>query len=242
MSDVRLPPRANRSVPVSRQQLYAMLASSLLLGVLAFAVGIRLGGGRVGLPALQTSLPDADEAVRPILPDEARTAPLEELLARVEARANGPSDASALRATLTAPRPGAVTGPADPSAPAVPGTPVVAAVAAPVVDPFPDAPPAPVGVVAAGQVQAAPASVGKVPRDGWAIDLGAVTASADAEARVAALSGGGLAAYALPALVGGQSVWRVRVGGYPDRQAASDAFGDVKARAGVGDARVVHAP
>jgi cell division septation protein DedD len=228
---------------VSRQQLYAMLASSLLLGVLAFAVGIRLGGGRVGLPALETSPPSADAAVRPILPDEARTAPLEELLARVEARATGPSDASALRAALTVPRPGPATAPADPADPSTPAvvgteTPVVA----PVVDPFPDAPPAPVGVVAAGQVQAAPASVGKVPRDGWAIDLGAVTAAADAEARVAALSGEGLAAYALPALVGGHSVWRVRIGGYTDRQAASDAFGDVKARAGVGDARVVHAP
>jgi cell division septation protein DedD len=110
------------------------------------------------------------------------------------------------------------------------------------VDPFPDAAPASVGVAQAGQAAAAPASVGKVPRDGWAIDLIAVTAAADAEAKVTALAGAGLAAYALPALVGGRSVWRVRVGGYPDRQAASDAFGDVKLRAGVDDARVVRAP
>ena len=241
MADVRLPSRPNRQVSVSRQQLYAMLASALFLAFLAFAVGLRVGGGRVGGTSPDVATVGPEQAVRPILPDEARTVPLEELLARVETRAVGSADATALRATLTLPR-------ASPDAPSA--EPAVAGAEAPApsvpppapVDPFPDAEPSSVGVVSAGQAAAAPASVGKVPRDGWAIDVASVEVATDAEAKVASLSGAGLAAYALPALVGGRSVWRVRVGGYPDRQAASDAFGDVKRRAGVDDARVVRAP
>ncbi|MEN9785684.1 MAG: hypothetical protein RLZZ299_948 [Pseudomonadota bacterium] len=240
MGDVRLPPRPNRQVSVSRQQLYAMLASTLFLAFLAFAVGLRLGGGRVGTPVPEVGLRGEERAVRPVLPDEARTAPLEELLARVETRVAGTSDASALRAALTVPRiapgtPGTETPPPE-------GAEVAPQPPAPAVDPFPDGEPASVGVASAGSAVVAPASVGKVPRDGWAIDVAEVAASADAESKVAALSGAGLAAYALPSLVGGRSVWRVRVGGYPDRQAASDAFGEVKRRAGVDDARVVRAP
>ena len=253
------------AISVTRPKLYGMFCVALTLAVVAFQVGRSWGhldmlrdpqdgtspdalaasaAGQDAAPAGEAAGTAAPK-LAPILPDEARTAQLEALLARVELREKtGASSAGDLRKALEAKSVPLGLGPDGvPVEPErgpfnekiLPATP-------PPPDPFPDAPRTAGGSVTPGAAVQAPASLGKVPADGWAVEVGSFPAESEARARVEALTAAGLPAYALPGLVASQTTWRVRVGGYPDKDAASGALASVRSRAGAGAATVVRAP
>ena len=253
-----LPNGGGRPYSVTRIQLYGMVALALLIWFASFQLGryfehvfvldtpacedaeATAGATSPAAPGAPAVVP-----VQPILPDEARTGQLEALLARVELRDKaGASDAGDLRRALEAKPIPLGVGPdgvmIEPergvyNMKILPATP-------PPPDPFPDAPRTAGGSIASGQGVAAPASLGKVPGDGWAVEVGSTPTEAEARTRVEALTEAGLSAYALPSLVASQVSWRVRVGGFPDKDAAGGALASVRARAGAGSATVVHAP
>jgi cell division septation protein DedD len=84
-----------------------------------------------------------------------------------------------------------------------------------------------------------PTAFGKVPADGWAVQVAALADKTAAEALVAQLTTAGLPAYASPALADGATTWEVRVGGYPDRDAAAGAQASVARTAQVSSSSVI---
>ena len=89
---------------------------------------------------------------------------------------------------------------------------------------------------------AVPEPVGTVPVDGWALQVASTTVEADAAKVMETLVAAKLAAYRSPALVAGVPTWQVRVGGYPDRDAAAAASATVASAAGVEKVTPVKAP
>ncbi len=253
-----LPQGGGPPFSVSRVEMYGMVLFTVLAWLGTFQLGryyehfvvfktpecedVEVATGATGPAAPGTA---AKVPVQPILPDEALTGQLEALLARVQLRdAAASPDAGDLRRALEAKPIPLGVGPdgvmIEPergvfNMKQIPATP-------PPPDPFPDAPRTAGGSIASSRGVAAPESVGKVPGDGWAIEVGSTPTEAEARTRVAALTEAGLSAYALPALVASQTSWRVRVGGFPDKDSAGDALASVRARAGAGNATVVHAP
>ncbi len=256
----KLPPGGGRPISVSRIEMYGMIFFAVLISVVTFQFGRYYEHDDVyrgsecdtdedGAAAATTADGAAPAKpivpVQPILPDEARAGQLEALLARVELRDKGATaDAGDLRRALEAkPIPLGVgpdgvmiepeRGPYNMKY--IPATP-------PPPDPFPDAPRTAGGAIAPGSAVPAPESLGKVPGDGWAVEVGNYPTVEEARTRVEALTTAGLPAYALPALVASQTSWRVRVGGFPNKDAASGALASVRSRAGASSATVVHAP
>lgn len=221
--------RPERELVLTRGHLFALGALSLALAVLSFFVGLQLG---------RTDAPIATApAVDPLVREEVRGGDLEVLLARVEA-------ASRPHAELTFPEKleesDLIPPPVDPSAPV---DPAVAAVVAPPVDPFPDDATPRVGEAMVAGVVRAPAPVEQqIPAGKWAVQVASRPDEADASVLVDTLRAAGLQAYRVPALVDGQALWRVRVGGYNSKEGATAALGEVSARAGTTDAVVTQAP
>lgn len=219
--------RPERELVLTRGHLFALGALSLALAVLSFFVGLQLG---------RTDAPVAPApAVEPLVREEVRGGDLEVLLARVEA-------ASRPHAELTFPEKLEESDPIPP--PVDPAAPVdAAAVVAPPVDPFPDDANPRVGAATVAGVVSAPAPVAhEIPAGKWAVQVASRPDEADAAFLVDTLRAAGLKAYRVPALVDGQALWRVRVGGYNSKEGATAALGEVSARAGSTEALVTQAP
>ncbi len=89
---------------------------------------------------------------------------------------------------------------------------------------------------------AVPEPVGTVPVDGWALQVASTTDEAAATKVMDTLVAAKLPAYRSPALVAGVPTWQVRVGGYPDRDAAAAAGAAVAGVAGIETVVPVKAP
>lgn len=216
-------PRATHQLPLTRNHLYAMGALSLALALLAFFVGLSLGRGKAAPPA------PAPEAR--FLSEEARTGELELLLTKVE-QARAADEALAFPAELPKSEP--PPPPLDPAAPLPEPAP-------PPPNPFPpDARPGGAQLAAAPVVT--PTVDEGVPTSGWAVEVAQHADEADAARNVETLRAAGLAAYRVVALSGGRAVWRVRVGGYKSKDAATAVTAAVASKAGVASATVTPAP
>jgi cell division septation protein DedD len=216
-------PQPDRQLQLTRNHLFALGAVSLSLAVLAFFVGMQVGKTRA--PPVSSTPP-----VAPLVSEEARTGNLEVLLAKVEQAGSKP-DPLAFPGEL--PKTDAPPAPVDPLAPpaVAPATPA---------DPFPDG-----AREGAATIPAGPSAVSTadgVPAGGWAIQVHTRGDAADAQALVETIRAAGLPAYRVEALVEGRSTWRVRVGGFASKEAATSALGEVSGRAGSADAAVTPAP
>ncbi len=215
-------PRATNQLPLTRNHLYAMGALSLALALLAFFVGFSLGRGKAAAP------PPAPAST--FVPEEVRTGDLEVLLAKVE-QANAGDAALGFPAEL--PRTEPPPPPVDPTAPPVEPTPPP--------NPFP-AESRPGTAALGGPPVATPTVDEGVPTSGWAVEVAEHTSEADASRYVETLRAAGLEAYRVVALVGGKTVWRVRIGGYSSKDAATAAVPAVASKAGASSATVTPAP
>ncbi|MFN7147693.1 MAG: SPOR domain-containing protein, partial [Myxococcota bacterium] len=77
---------------------------------------------------------------------------------------------------------------------------------------------------------------------GWAIQVAQHADEGDAARNVETLRAAGLEAYRVVALVGGETVWRVRVGGYSSKEVATAAAPGVGSKAGASSTTVTPAP
>lgn len=223
---------AGHPLPLTRNHLYALGALSLSLAVLSFLVGLQLGRG--------DAVPTVAAAPPGLITDEVRTGALEVLLARVE-QAN--ASESALRFPEELPHSDPRPVPVDPSQVPVEGAPAgepapVEPVAVPLDLPA-EARPGSASV--AGAASVAP-TVDQVPAGGWAIQVGEFPAEADAARNVETLQAAGLAAYKVVSLVGGQTRWRVRIGGFDSKATATADLGAIASKAGAAEPAVVPAP
>lgn len=220
------------SYALSGGHLLALFALAVSLAALSFFVGYDAGKTQVRVVEVQPSTP-------PLIGDEARTGDLESLLGRVE-QANGrpaldfPKE---LPASAEVPAPTPAVGPDGAPLPA--GSPTVPVRPA---DPFPDAQRTGVAEVNGGSAAVALAPDAGVPSGGWAVDVASFPSEAEAATHVEGLRAAELAAYRVVALVDGVAVWRVRIGGYPSKDAASAALSSVAAQARSSTARVTKAP
>ena len=222
-------PPADPQLQLTRGHLYALGSLSLALALLAFFVGLQTGRNEAPPPASPT--------VSPLVSAEARSGDLEVLLAKVE-QANAPAERLAFPAELPKSEPPPTPlPPADPAAPPPPVEPVAAPV-----DPFP----AEAKTGTASVAPSVPASMAQpldgVPASGWAIQVASRADENDAQVLVETLRAAGLAAYRGVALVDGATTWRIRVGGYASKDAATAAMTAVASRAGSTDPRVLPAP
>jgi cell division protein FtsN len=226
--------RANNQLPLTRNHLYAMAALSLSLALLSFFVGYGLGQGKTAAPPPPVASRFIDE--------EVRSGDLEVLLARVEQAAAE----SALSFPAELPR--TDPPPAEPAEPAADGEMVDAAVdAEPPMPPEPPPNPFPVPPrVGSAQLQGEPAvlpsSAAEIPTSGWAVQVGEHASEVDAVRQVEELQAAGLSAYRVVALVGGQTMWRVRVGGYTSKDIASAAAPALASKAGARSTVITPAP
>ncbi len=222
------PPAADGTLSLTRAHLFALAAMALALAVLAFFVGLQAGRN-------QTATSVAVIADPPLVGAEARSGNLETLLHGVEQagrKASGEGGSLAFPTALEAvvPPPAVVL---DAEGNPVPPPPVE--------DPFPDAAKAGAAEVP-GAPAPAPAPLGAVPSSGWALEVGTRPDARDAQLLVDTLGAAGLPAYAMPAAVGGALQYRIRVGGYANKDAATAAATEVAARAGADAATAVAAP
>ncbi len=81
-----------------------------------------------------------------------------------------------------------------------------------------------------------------VPTSGFAIQVSEGDDIARAQRLVETLRAAKLPAYRVAAIVDGQALQRVRIGGYSSEESANAARSEVASRAGSGDASVVAAP
>ncbi|MBN1336631.1 MAG: SPOR domain-containing protein [Deltaproteobacteria bacterium] len=207
--------KGQREIWITRGHLWALGATTVFIGILAFFVGLLLGRG--------DSAPEPEVQTASLLPPDVENDTLDELLARVEeaSRERGRGEPLTFQGTLPAgttaplPEPGAEPGPEGVVVPPARQSP----------EP-PDAEP----------------EAGEVPQDGWAVQVGSYSSASEADQRIADLSDRGVAAYRVSALVGGSTWHRVRVGGFDSREAADAARARVAVESGSDEAIVVKAP
>lgn len=217
------------NLPLTRNHLYALGALSLALALLSFFVGFQTGRGQV--------IASPTPTVTRFVPNEVATGDLEVLLARVEQATVGDT-------TLGFPA-------------ELPRTDVPPVVVAPVLGeggvlveppvPPPEPNPFPVEArpggasLAPGEPEVVPSTT-DLPTSPWAIQVGEQAVESDADRHVETLQAAGLAAYKVVALVGGKTMWRVRIGGYSSKDAATAALSGVSSKAGVAEPTVTRAP
>lgn len=224
------PPRPDRELALTRNHLYALGTLALALAVLSFFVGVQVGRGE--------AVPAPAPPVPALVAREVREGDLQVLLANVEAANAASSLTFPEELPKTEPPPASPDPNAPPPDPNAPATQVAAA--APAVA-FP-APERPGSAAVAPAPVAAPVPPQEIPAGAFAVQVATRADERDAAALVETLRAAGLSAYRVPSLVDGQSVWRVRVGGYASRDAATAALPEVGARSGSADAVVTAAP
>jgi cell division protein FtsN len=227
MADLQRPP-VERPLAVTRAHLLALGALSLSLAVLSFFVGLQVGRNE--------SPPVAAPPVAPLVSDQARSGDLEVLLANID-QAKSAATPLTFPAELPKTTPPPAAPPADGSAAAASDAPA----AAPPVADVPGEEHAGSASVAAGAA-VAPAVAEEVPKGGWAVQVATRADEHDAAVLVETLRAAGLPAYHVVALVQGKAAWRVRVGGYGTKEAATAALSAVASKAGADDATVTPAP
>ena len=219
-------PRAQHQLPLTRNHLYAMGTLSVCLAAIAFFVGFSLGRGRATVPATA--------AAPGLVAPEVRTGELEVLLSKVEHASAGDA---ALGFPAELPRTDPPPPPVDPLAP----VPVDVEPAPPPPNPFP-AEPRPGGADLAAAPAVSPKPDAAVPTSGWSVEVAEHASESDAARAVETLVAADLAAYRVVALVSGKAVWRVRVGGYGSKEAATAAAPAVASKAGASATKVTPAP
>jgi DedD protein len=202
---------------LTRSHLAALGTSTVLIAVLAFMLGYKVGARSSEAPAVAEA-----PGLLPVAGDRDS---LEALLREVEQAQRERASAQAQDAQLTFPT--ALRSP-DPTM-SVGEAPEGSGAAA--VVPPPAEPPAP---PSAGEFPP--------PASGWAIQIAAFPSAEEADARVAELRAAEAAAYRVAALIHGETWYRVRVGGFPNRDAATQARAELASALGVDDLIVVEAP
>jgi cell division septation protein DedD len=202
----------HQQIWITKAHVAALGVTTLALASLAFFVGMEVGRGGEG---------GGEGSARvQLLPDATSDAELEALLLEVEAAQR--TEELAFQEVLTAPKP-----PPPPSfvpdAPVDPAT-TPAAVAEPPADPEPT-----------------PGGAAR-PLEGWVVQVASYHTEGEADARVAQLEAAGIDAYRVAAMVQGRTWHRVRVGGYPTKEAANEGRLDLAGRLGTDDLQVAVAP
>jgi cell division septation protein DedD len=207
--------------------LLALFALAVSLAALSFFVGYDTGKTQVRVVEVQSP-------IKPLIGDEAQTGDLETLLGRVE-QANGRQGLAFPSELPTS---------MEPVVPAVgpDGAPLPVAAQERPSDPFPDAQRPGAAEVTARAPMVAVAPDPNVPNSGWAIEVASFGTEPEAAGHAESLRAQGLVAYRVVALVDGATVWRVRVGGYASKDAASAALTSVGATARAEAPRVTKAP
>ena len=201
-----------REIWITRGHLAALGAATLAIALLAFFVGVQVGRSQADAPTL------ADAST--VLPDPNREDALEALLREVES-AQAAAPPLAFPETLNDGEPPPV--PPAPDSEAVPTEvrPAPEATQTPPPDPPKSAP---------------------VPSSGWSVQIASYESATDADARVSKLQERELKAYRVAALIRGQNWYRVKVGPYPDKDAAAKARTDLARTLGTRDLMVTEAP
>lgn len=203
--------RGEQQIWITRTHLIALTLTTLLIAVLAFFVGLRVGQGQVEPPTIA--------AAPVLLPDPKQEDALEELLQQIEATQAPPAELSF---------PDALSDKGQPASPTQP----LPSVALPATIPATPglSPPTPAALPALP------------PKQGWAVQVSSFEAAVDADAQVKELVDSGWPAYRVTALVKGRNWHRVRVGGYPSRQAASEASAELATNLGRDELMIARAP
>lgn len=220
MQRTDIPRRADRQIWITRSHLMALGVANLCVASLAFLIGLQVGkrGGEEPGPVAA--------ATASFLPDPTQEDALEALLREVEYAQSAISPSGRAVTDERADHmvfPEVLTGEVAIQAvtPTEPPTPAAVAV-----EPRPETAP----------TEEAPAKAG------WSVQIASYPTLAEAEAKMAELSERKLQVYRVAALVDGTTWYRVRVGGYPDRQAAETARQGLAARLGSSDLIVASAP
>jgi cell division septation protein DedD len=204
----------DKQIWLTRSHLAALASTTLFIAVLSFFVGLRIGQSRSTSPAAATA--------PLLLPDPAKEDALEALLRQVEvAQAEGASASD-------------LTFPQALSAGEAPPTPTTALPS--VTRESAVAPPAGLAAPTSGAIPPLPV------QEGWSIQTFSFEDPAEAAAKVTLLSEAGWSAYQITALVHGQNWHRVRVGGYPNKEAAAKASAELAAGLGLEDLMIARAP
>lgn len=201
-----------REIWITRGHLAALGTATLAIALLAFFVGVQVGRN-------QSDAPNVAENTS-VLPDPNREDALEALLREVES-AQAAAPPLAFPETLS-----------EGEAPEVPSEPEAEEVAT-------DIRPA------AEETQTPPPDPPKsapVPSSGWSVQIASYESASDADARVAKLQERDLKAYRVAALIRGQNWYRVKVGPYPNKDAAAEARTDLARTLGTRDLMVTEAP
>ena len=200
-----------------------MGTATFFIALLAFLIGLQVGVSRAPEPATAEAPPS-------ILPDADDEDALEQLLREVEyARTSASQDAQGGSKRQDLSFPDALRGDAEDAAAlgsAAPPPEVVTSVPAP--DGDGPAPP-----------EALPT---EQPAAGWVVQVAAYQAPGDAAAKVAELTSEGLKAYSVPALINGETWYRVRIGGFERREDAVSARATLAERLGNPDLLIAEAP
>ena len=201
-----------REIWITRGHLAALGTATLAIALLAFFVGIQVGRNQADAPAASNT----DK----ILPDPDREDALEALLREVES-AQAAAPPLAFPETLS-----------EGTAPETP--PTVEAEDVPTeVRPAPDAQQAP---------PPPPPKSAPVPSSGWSVQIASYDSPTDADARVVKLQERGLKAYRVTALIRGLNWYRVKVGAYPNKDAAAAARIKLARILGTRDLMITEAP
>lgn len=204
---------------LTRGHLAALGTSTVLIAVLAFMLGFKVGLRSAAATPVVAEAPS-------LLPAAGDRDSLEALLREVEQAQRERASAQANAAQLTFPT--ALRG-ADASM-ALDASPVDASAVA-VVPADGDAATAPT-----------PSTEFAPPTSGWAIQVASYPNAAEADLQVATLREGGAQAYRVAALIDSQNWFRVRVGGFATKKDASDALPAVSAAVGAEGLIIVEAP
>jgi cell division septation protein DedD len=204
----------DKQIWLTRGHLAALATTTLFIAVLSFFVGLQLG---------QRHSSHSSQDVTPLLlPDPAKEDALEALLRQVEvAQAEGASATD-----LTFPQ---ALG--SGKAPQPPQDALDSVQRSSTVTPPPD--------ISAPTPEALP----PLPaRDGWSIQAFSFQDVSEASDKVAFLNEAGWTTYQVTALVQGENWHRVRVGGYPSKEAATEAAAELATNLGLEELMITQAP
>lgn len=208
-----------RELWLTRGHLAALGTSTVLIAVLAFMLGFKMG-------VRSTAATPVVAETAPLLPASGDRDSLEALLREVEQAQRERANAQANTAQLTFPT--ALR--ASDASMALGVSPVEAsAVAVVPADDDPTAPPP-------------PATDFAPPTSGWAIQVASYRSADEADGQVASLREAGTHAYRVAAIINAENWFRVRVGGFATKKDAVDAQPAVAAVVGTDELMIVEAP
>jgi DedD protein len=201
-----------REIWITKGHLAALGTATLAIALLAFFVGIQVGRSQIEAAP--------SENIDALLPDPEREDALEALLREVES-AQAAAPPLAFPETLV-----------EGKVPEAPETPEEAPVKTEV-RPAPEVKHTP---------PPEPPKSAPIPKSGWSVQIASYERVADADARVTKLQERKLKAYRVAALIRGHNWYRVKVGSYPTRDAATKARISLARTLGTRDLMITEAP